>query len=164
VDAFEKALAKQRHQESEQAWDNFFDAANRVRLLQLDGGSDADSVAELIRSVEAWPKGGKQVIEARLAQPVNADLAANEAALRSLTIRAEIVTGAPTPSADQAQRRAMQLQALVSGTGRSNLSIREQIEALAFEWAKVGPVPTETYDELFGRFRESWRRSRNDRL
>lgn len=159
VDEFEKALAKQRHQESEQAWDNFFDAANRVRLLQLDGGSDADSVAELIRSVEAWPKGGKQVIETKLGQPANTDLAANEAALRELTIRAEIMTGTETPESDQAQRRAMQLQALVSGTGRSSLPVREQIEALAFEWAKVGPVPTATYDELFGRFRKCWQRS-----
>jgi exonuclease SbcC len=159
VDEFEKALAKQRHQESEQAWDNFFDAANRVRLLQLEGGSDADSVAELIRSIETWPKGGKQVIETKLGQPANTDLAANEAALRELTIRAEIMTGTETPESDQAQRRAMQLQALVSGTGRSSLPVREQIEALAFEWAKVGPVPTATYDELFGRFRKCWQRS-----
>ena len=160
VDGFEQALTKQRRQESEQAWENFFDAANRIRLHQLDGEAGAEVLAQHVRAIESWPKGGKQIIEEKLAQPVSKDFAANEAALRALTIRAEIITGAATPEHDQPQRRAMQLQALVSGAARSTLPVREQIEALAFEWAKVGPVPTDVYDELIGRFRKCWRMSR----
>ena len=71
-------------------------------------------------------------------------------------IRAEIATGAGTPEADQSQRRTMQLQALVKGIGRGSSTPSEQVEALAFEWATIGPVPTGVYDELFARFKRAW--------
>jgi DNA repair protein SbcC/Rad50 len=165
LDQFEHAIKQQRLREADQAWDNFFDASNRIRLRQLgpNGSSNDSADAELnqfVTAIEHWPKGGKQAIEQKLARKVGGDLAANEAVLRALVIKAEIATGTTTPEADQSQRRTMQLQALVKGIGRATSSVREQIEALAFEWVDVGPVATAAYDELFARFKRSWNAGR----
>ena len=87
--------------------------------------------------------------------------ATNEAALRELVIRAEIASGQSTPERDQGQRRAMQLQALVNGTGRTTATMREQLEKMAFEWVSIGPVSNVSYDELFARFQRAWNASRH---
>jgi hypothetical protein len=159
VAAFERAVAECRQREIEQMWADFFDAANRVRAHQLDPDPDArPALQQHIDSIERWPKGGKQVIERKLAHGAGdaVALAQNALALRTLAIRAEIVTVATTPEADQAQRRSMQLQALVQGIGRDTLAMRDQVEALAFEWVAVGPVVNDTYEELFARFMRCW--------
>lgn len=161
VDEFEHAIASERQRGVDLAWDNFFDAANRVRLRDLDS-ADADDggLRRHIDAIEHWPKGGKQAIEQRLAARPQHDAAENEAQLRVLAIRAEIATGAATPDDDQTQRRTMQLQALVKGIGRSQSSVREQLEALAFEWAAVGPVLSEAYEPLWNRFWRCWQLAR----
>jgi hypothetical protein len=161
LDQFEHAIKQQRLREAEQAWDNFFDASNRIRLRQLDANESADAeLSQLVAAIEHWPKGGKQAIEQKLARKVGGDLVENEAALRTLAIKAEIATGTTTPDADQSQRRTMQLQALVKGIGRTTASVREQVEALAFEWVSVGPVATGAYEELFARFKRAWNAGR----
>ncbi len=158
VEQFEHAIARQRQREGELAWDSFFDAVNRIRLHQLEQGALADDteLRRQIDAIERWPKGAKQAIEQRLATQANNDAGENEAQLRALAIRAEIVTGVSTPQADQSQRRAMQLQALVKGIGRGTTPAREQLEELAMEWAAVGPVATEPYEALFARFKRCW--------
>jgi DNA repair protein SbcC/Rad50 len=161
LDQFEHAIKQQRLREADQAWDNFFDASNRVRLRQLAADESVDvELSQFIVAIEHWPKGGKHAIEQKLARKAGGDLAENEAALRALAIKAEIATGTTTPEADQSQRRTMQLQALVKGIGRATTSVREQLETLAFEWVSVGPVATANYDELFARFKRAWSASR----
>jgi hypothetical protein len=159
LERFDAAVAKQRQREADVAWDNLFAAADRVRLHQLEGTESAADVRSYIETLKHWPKGGAQAIERKLAQaPSNP--AANEAALRVLAIRAEVATGLTTPESDQTQRRMMQLQALVNGTGRTTATPKEQLEALAFEWVAVGAAPTEAHTALFARFRQAWEASR----
>jgi hypothetical protein len=157
VGEFEHAIVRERDREANQAWTHLFDASNRIRLQQLDpAASDAAALRAHIAAITHWPKGGKQAIEHKLGRPFEGDLAVNAATLRSIVIRAEIAAGAPTPEADQSQRRAMQLQALVKGIGRGSATAREQLETLAFEWVGVGPVASDTYVELFTRFEKAW--------
>lgn len=161
VEEFEHAIVRERDREANAAWTNFFDAANRIRLQQLEPAAEGEAALRAhIDAIAHWPKGGKQAIEQKLSRPFDGDLAANAAVLRSLAIRAEIAAGAPTPEADQSQRRTMQLQALVKGVGRGSQSAREQLEALAFEWVGVGPVASDIYGELFARFERAWTMAR----
>jgi hypothetical protein len=116
VDEFEHAIKQERQREANQTWHNFFDAANRIRTVQLAPNADDEAaLRQHIAAIEHWPKGGKQAIEQKLTRPVDSNLDGNADALRAIVIRAEIATGAATPEADQSQRRAMQLQALVKG-------------------------------------------------
>jgi hypothetical protein len=157
VDEFEHAIVRERNREASQAWTNLFDAANRIRLRQLQPAvDDAETLRQHIAAIEHWPKGGKQAIEHKLARPFDGDLAANASTLRAIAIRAEIAAGTPTPEADQSQRRTIQLQALVKGVGRGSAPPREQLETLAFEWVGVGPVASDLYGELFARFEKAW--------
>lgn len=160
VEQFERAVSQQRQREADEAWSHLFDAANRIRLHQLEGAGTAEEIRASLGEVKHWPKGGLQALERKLAQKPS-DAAANAAALRVLAIRAEIASGLTTPESDQTQRRTMQLQALVNGTGRTSATPREQLEALAFEWIAVGPAPTNVYDELLERFNRAWHASRH---
>jgi hypothetical protein len=160
IEQFEHAVTRQRQREVDEAWTTLFAASNRVRLHQLEGGESASDVRAYLETIKHWPKGGAQAIERKLAQSPATDQAANEAALRILAIRAEVASEQPTPEADQTQRRMMQLQALVNGTGRSSATPKEQLEALAFEWIAVGPTSNEVYDALLARFHDAWRATR----
>lgn len=160
IDGFNRALDRLRERELAEAWNNFFAAAERVRLHQLS--PEAISVEALRREIDAvdrWPKGGKQAIEAKLARPCSQDAQANERALRHLTIRAELASGAETPECDQSQRRALQLDALVNRSHDAGANAREVLESLAFEWIKIGPVPAQLYEALHTRFRACWART-----
>jgi hypothetical protein len=161
TEQFEHAIAQQRVREGEEAWDNLFDASNRIRLLQLNSSEGVDAaLTEYIAAIAHWPKGGKSAIEQKLKTIPKTALEENAAALRELAIRAEIATGTATPDEDQSQRRSIQLQALVKGIGRTSATVESQIEALAFEWIAIGPVPDDTYDALFARFKRSWTAAR----
>jgi hypothetical protein len=159
LEQFENAIARQRQREADEAWEHLFEASNRVRLHQLEGSVPLEEIRAYLDAIKHWPKGGAQAIDRKLAQPAS-DSAANAAKLRELAIRAEIATSRQTPEEDQTQRRMMQLQALVNGTGRTTATPREQLEALAFEWIAVGPAPTPVYEALFARFQQAWREAR----
>lgn len=162
IRGYEHAVREQRLQEERQSWSHLFAASNEVRLFQLAGLEKSEAELEALRQsvrstidgVLQWPKGGLQAIERKLAQPASADVAVNEAALRKLCIRAEILTDTPTPTADQPLRREHQLQSLVQGMGQSADSRRDSFEALVFEWIAVGPTSTNVYYELLERFND----------
>lgn len=161
VERFERARAQQRVRNEQQSWSNLFAASNEVRLLQLaticNDGTDLTALRESARAtidgVQQWPKGGLQAIERKLSEPAPADVSANEAALRLLCIRAEILTDTPTPVGDQPLRREYQLQRLVKSVGQPT---QEQagFDSLVFEWVGTGPVDTHVYYELLERFNE----------
>jgi hypothetical protein len=164
IERYEQEIASQRGREQQQSWNDLFAASNEVRLLQLAATTKTDaelepmrqSVRSTIAGVQQWPKGGLQAIERKLAAAASHDLAANEAALRNVCIRAEILTDTPTPAADQSLRRDHQLQSLVKGLGHATDTVPEQMQALVFEWIGVGPVPTDLYYELLERFNSCW--------
>ena len=164
IERYENEIALERGREEQQSWNNLFAASNEVRLLQLATVTQTEaelepqrqSVRSTIDGVQQWPKGGLQAIERKLVAPVSADLAANEAALRNVCIRAEILTDTATPAVDQALRRDHQLQTLVKGLGQTSGTVAERMQALLFDWIAVGPVPTDVYYQLLERFNSCW--------
>ena len=120
------------------------------------GAEQIDALKEAaeahIASVQRWPKGGADAIRTALADKPDVDLASNEAALKMLCIRAEILTDRPTPSEDLALRRDYQLQRLVQGMGQRPRIDESQLDALALDWVRVGPVEEAPYVALQRRF------------
>jgi hypothetical protein len=82
----------------------------------------------------------------------NADLAANEAALRLLCVRAELGTGGITPPEDQELRREYQMHRLVASLSRGERARTGDLDELALEWIAVGPVEAAVHDSLLERF------------
>lgn len=156
-----QADTRQKAREAESAWAHLFEAANHVRAYRLAvargaGAEQIDALKEAaeahIASVQRWPKGGADAIRTALADKPDVDLASNEAALKMLCIRAEILTDRPTPSEDLALRRDYQLQRLVQGMGQRPRIDESQLDALALDWVRVGPVEEAPYVALQRRF------------
>jgi hypothetical protein len=171
LDRCDKAFARQRARDAERSWSDLFDAANHVRAYRLGmaKGLDAEQLARLkdaaesfIAAVQRWPKGGLDGIKQALgrAPEHGADLAANEAALKMLCIRAEVLTDLPTPPEDQPLRRDYQLQRLVQSLGQGVRADETQLDTMAIEWVGVGPVEDAAYEPLLQRFRRCRERSR----
>jgi hypothetical protein len=102
------------------------------------------------------PKGGRELLEQRLAAAAEGgeglDLAANEAALRLLCVRAELAAGLPTPPQDLELRREYQMQRLVASMGRGERISPAELDELALQWIRVGPVEAGQHDALLARF------------
>lgn len=159
LDKCQQGLARQRATDEAQSWNNLLEAASRVRAYRLalsentgEHESLKQSAEEYIAATRHWPRQGLQKIREQLAKTDAGDLAANEAALRMLCIRAEVLTDKPTPAADQGLRREYQVQRLMKTMGQGQGAGPEQIEALILEWAGTGPTPTPVYEELLARF------------
>lgn len=158
----EAALKRQQARDAERSWDDLFEAADRVRAYRLAVARKLDTAqldalkaaAEThIASVPRWPRDGLDAVRKALAGERSDDLAANEAALRLLCIRAEIRADRPTPPEDQALRREHQLQQLVKRMGKGARTGETHLDGLAIEWVGVGPVEETAYQPLQQRFR-----------
>lgn len=173
MDRCEKSLARQQARDAERSWNDLFEAARHVHAYRLAVASGAatdqlatlkEAVESYIASVQQWPKGGLEALMSGLDQALaggrSSDLAANEAALRMLCIRAEVLADLQTPPEDQALRREYQLQRLVQNMGQGLRPDEAQWEALAIEWVSVGPVEDAAYAPLVQRFRRC--RARNN--
>jgi hypothetical protein len=166
---FERALercdelvAQQQVRDAERSWNDLFEAANRVRAYRLAVARQADvserdalrQAAEgYVASVVQWPRGGLEAIKHELAREDSSDVAANEAALRMLCIRAEILTDRPTPPEDQPLRREYQVQRLIQTMGQGIAADEAQLDTMAIEWVGVGPTEEGVYERLLTRFR-----------
>jgi hypothetical protein len=91
-----------------------------------------------------------------VAGEVGSDRAANEAALRLLCVRAELLSDLPTPPEDQELRSEYQMKRLVAAMGQGERPGPGDIEALALEWLEVGPVEPGAYQALRQRFENCW--------
>jgi hypothetical protein len=158
----EDSLAQQQARDAQRAWSDLFEAAGRVRAYRLAVARQADvserdalrqAAENYVASVEHWPRGGHDAIKQALAREGSADLAANEAALKMLCIRAEILTDRPTPPEDQPLRREYQVQRLIQNMGQGVAADEAQLDTLAIEWLGVGPTDETTYERLLNRFR-----------
>lgn len=172
VERCKQAFARQHARDVERGWDDLFEAANQVRAYRLAvvHGLDTERLDTLKAAAEArvasgqrWPKGGLDALRKTLAGAGSADVAANEAALKMLCIRAEILTGAPTPAEDQALRREYQLQRLAQSMGQGPRVDETQLDALAIEWVGVGPAEDLAYEPLLRRFRRCRERGSSSR-
>ena len=166
LDRCEASIARQHARDAERAWNDLFEAANYVRVYRLAvarglGTEPLDTLKgaaeSYIASVQQWPKSGldtlKQGLKQVLASGRSADLVANEAALKMLCIRAEILTDMTTPPEDQPLRRDYQLQRLVQSMGQGVRADETHLDTMAIEWVGVGPVEEAAYQPLLQRFR-----------
>ena len=158
----EKAVARQEARDLERSWTDLLEAAKRVRAYReaVARNDDAAQVTglkqaadEYIATVAQWPKGGLEAVRKALARADGSDFAANETALRTLCIRAEIVTDVPTPAEDQGLRREYQVQRLVKGMGQGIGADDSRLDDMTLEWIGVGPTDETTYLALLERFK-----------
>ena len=157
----EASIASQHARDTEHSWSDLFEAANHLRTYRLAvaRGLDAEHLDTLKRAAESciasvprWPNGGLPALKRALASEPSNDLAANETTLKTLCIRAEILTDLQTPPEDQALRRAYQLQRLVQGMGQGVRADDTNLDTMAIEWVAAGPVEAMTYEPLLQRF------------
>jgi hypothetical protein len=164
--AFERcrrAVAEQHARAAERGWMDLLDAANYVRAyrLSLARHADAAELHELKQQAEEHlanaaklPKRGLEALRNAFAQQGSSDLVANELALRTLCIRAEILTDTPTPAADQPLRREYQVHRLMQNMGQGNKPEEGELDTLVIEWLGVGPTEEATYIQLVERLKE----------
>ena len=166
-DRCQRAVSQQHARDAEQGWISLLDAADQVRayrlaLVRQADESERDSLKQVaetsIAGATNWPKRGLEALKKSLAQPGDSDLAANELALRTLCIRAEILTDTPTPASDQTLRREYQVQRLMKSMGQG-VKADDAPETLAIEWLGIGPIEAETYRQLLERFKATRIRS-----
>ena len=159
------ALRRHRADEARRAWSALQAAAAHVRdyalahaLAKPQSEREARRLAaeSAMASLVNAPKGTRAILEQRLAAvtegTINTDLAANEAALRLLCVRAELIANIDSPTEDLPLRREYQMHRLVRSMERGERVTPAELDDLAREWLAVGPVAASTHDALLARF------------
>lgn len=159
------AARRQQDEAARRAWSDLFAAAARVRAYALatleprapDEAAPLRADAEsAIAGLTEAPKAARDLLEQQLVQAdagaVGSDLGANEAALRLLCVRAELLADLPTPEEDLDLRREYQMQRLVASMGRGERISAADFDDLALEWLAVGPTEPAAHDALLARF------------
>ncbi|MBK7904076.1 MAG: DUF349 domain-containing protein [Proteobacteria bacterium] len=165
TDRCAEAVRRHRAKAARRGWTDGFTAAARVRayaLATVQGRSPPEcealraSATSAIADLAHAPKAMRSILEQRLAAvaagTVNLDVAANEAALRLLCIRAELISGASTPPEDLELRREYQMRRLVETMGHGERATPAELDDLALEWIAIGPVEPTVHDALLARF------------
>ncbi len=165
TDRCAEAVRRHRATAARRGWTDGFTAAARIRaysLATVQGRSPTEceallaSAASAIADLAHAPKAMRSILEQRLAAvaagKVNPDVAANEAALRLLCIRAELIAGASTPPDDLELRREYQMRRLVETMGHGERVTPAELDDLALEWIAIGPVEPAVHDALLARF------------
>ncbi len=162
-------LVQARAHDKLQAWEHVLEAGNLIRQYRLGVAQSAASEVLEARKLEAasyldgerpWPKGALPTLKSELARAALSDIAANEAALRMLCIRAELLTDTATPEPDQPLRREYQLQQLLKGLGQARAEVSVALEALVYDWLAIGATSDALYAELLQRFNACRRKQR----
>jgi hypothetical protein len=165
TDRCAEAVRRNRASAARRGWTDGFAVAALIRayaLATVQGRAPTEreslraSATSAIADLAHAPKAMRSILEQRLAAvaagAVNPDVVANESALRLLCIRAELISGAPTPPEDLELRREYQMQRLVASMGRGERATPADLDDLALEWLAVGPVETAVYEALAARF------------
>ena len=157
---FDAAVIKQLKAAKAQVWVDLLEAADKIRLSQLptkeaERAALQQQVTEFMDSVTQWPKNGLAALEQKIAMehPVDAQQQNNnEQTLKTLCIRAEILTNQETAAEDKALRMQYQVSRLQQGFGQATSASDSNIQSLTLEWVMVGPVATDLYQPLLERF------------
>jgi hypothetical protein len=165
TDRCAEAVRRQRATAARRGWIDGFAVAAQVReyaLAAVQGRSPTEretlraAAASAIADLAHAPKAMRGILEQRLAAVAagtfNPDPVANEAALRLLCIRAELISGAPTPPEELEVRREYQMRRLVESMGHGASVTPAALDDLALEWIAVGPVEPAVHDALLARF------------
>jgi hypothetical protein len=166
ADRCEAAARRQREAAERQAWTDLLVAAARVRTYALgklrplapeEAASLRGAAESAIAGLAQAPKAARDLLERQLTRAddgaIDGDLAANEAALRLLCVRAELLAGLPTPEEDLELRREYQMRRLVESMGRGERTGAADLDGLALEWLAVGPAEPAAHDALLDRFK-----------
>ncbi|HSC69621.1 MAG TPA: DUF349 domain-containing protein [Cellvibrio sp.] len=152
-----------RGQAEEQSWTHLFAAINALREYELAVIAKASSeqltaqktaLETLIANTPRWPAGTLSLVQQRLNKAdaiTNAEQAANQELLQTLTIRAEILAGLDTPAEDKQARMAYQVKQMQQAFGQRDNSF----DPLVLEWVSLGGVATADYTKLLARFNKS---------
>jgi hypothetical protein len=82
----------------------------------------------------------------------SADTDNHQKALKTLCIRAEILTDQDTPAEDKALRMEYQVSRLQQGFGQNSSANGVSIQDLTLKWIASGSVATDIYKPLLERF------------
>lgn len=152
-----------RLQAEEQSWSDLFSALNALREYELAvlANTDSDTLNTQKVALEAqiantphWPSGCLTGLQQRLAKAdaITSEMQAlNTQALRTLTIRAEILAGSESPATDKQARMAYQVQQMQQGFGQRDSSFGPLLN----EWISLSGVATADYTALLQRFNNS---------
>ncbi|GAC1669553.1 MAG: hypothetical protein NVS9B2_14340 [Steroidobacteraceae bacterium] len=167
LDLCQAKISQHRAREQEQSFTDLLDAARRIQaygwaISQGRASAEREALkkeAEMfISGIQRWPKGGAQALQdawSKADGDAEAGATDQESALRMLCIRSELLTDLPTPAEDQALRRDYQVRRLVQRMGQGAEPGTDELDALALEWVRAGPVAAPTYGLLFERFLRS---------
>ena len=165
IDRCRDAALRERAAAQHRGWSELMAAATKLRELALAVAlqrpeaeceglrSDADAA---VAGLGNAPKDGRERLERRLATvaagAIATDLAANQAALRLLCVRAELIAGIPSPAEDTELRREYQMQRLVQSMQGGQRVTPAELHDLVLEWIEVGPVEPAAHAALLARF------------
>ena len=152
--------ANARIKAEEKSWADLFAALDNLHEYELAvlAQQPAEQLAAkksaldvAIRDVARWPNGTLPVFQQRLSkadQLTAEDQLTNTGLLRTLTIRAEILTGQESPASDKQARMAYQVKQMQSGFGQRD----NRFEPLVLEWVSLGAIAKDIYQPLYQRF------------
>lgn len=166
ADRADAAARRQQDAAVRQAWGDLLAAASRIRAYAMSRLEQRgpDEVARLRAAAESAiagltqaPKAARDLLAQQLdgadTGALGSDLVANEAALRLLCVRAELLADLPTPEEDVELRREYQMRRLVESMGRGERASAADFDDLTLEWLAVGPLAPSAQDALLDRFK-----------
>ena len=166
ADRCDAAAHRQQEAVIRRAWSDLLAAASRVRAYALckleqrapdEAAMLRDAAESAIAGLTQAPKVARDLLAQQLdgadSGAIGGDLVANEAALRLLCVRAELLADVPTPEEDLELRREYQMRRLVESMGRGELTSAADFDGLTLEWLAVGPARPAVHDALLDRFR-----------
>ena len=165
IDRCRDAAQRERAAAQHRGWSDLMAAATKLRDAALAVARQRpETECEALRrdaeatvaGLENAPKAGRERLERHLANvaagTVATDLAANEAVLRLLCIRAELIAAIPSPAEDAELRREYQMQRLVQSMQGGQRITPAELHDLVLEWIEVGPVEPAAHAALLARF------------
>jgi hypothetical protein len=167
TEAIQKKTQTERKAAVARAWQEVFAIADHVRRYengQLHSSTDAPALLESVRELMSqaafkWPFDTKDILDQRLQEATALTIqqqAEAEQKLRTLCIRAEILTGRPTPESDKALRMQYQVETLKQNFGQVQEANDQIMVELFAEWLTVPAAPDACYLSLQERFLACW--------
>lgn len=165
------AIANQRDsarvKAEEKSWADLFATLDSLRDFELAvlAQQPAEQLVakkaaldDVMANIARWPNGTLNVLQQRLGkadQLTTEDQSTNTELLRTLTIRAEILTGQESPESDKQARMAYQVKQMQSGFGQRD----NRFEPLILEWVSLGAITKDVYQPLLQRFEHCRKRA-----
>lgn len=165
ADAIQTKAGTERKAQVARSWQEVFAIADQVRRyengqIHTTPTVSRENVQELMaKTTFKWPYDTKDIVDQRLEDVANLTAqhqADAEQKLRVLCIRAEILTGRPTPDSDKALRMQYQVETLKQNFGQVQEANDQSMVELFAEWLAVPAAPDACAMTLQERFLSCW--------